>query len=52
MSGRLSYQRTGCKQLPQRDPGQRRLFSNGSRATATLTKLPMAMPSTNTSVNQ
>ena len=33
-----------CRQLPQRDPGQRMLFSSGSRAMQTFRKEPTAVP--------
>src|ERR1019366_887149 len=48
MSGRLSYQWIDCKQAPQREPGQSRLFSRGKRAMATFRKLPTQAPTTNT----
>ena|ERR1700722_207731 len=51
MSGTLSNQRIGWKQVPQRELGQSRLFSSGSRAMATLRKLPTHAPTTNTKIS-
>src|SRR4051794_6251455 len=51
-TGMLSRRRMGCQHLGQVDPGQRMLFSNGSRATQTLRKLPNAAPTRKTKTNQ
>src|SRR5262245_16021266 len=44
----LSQPRIGWKQWPQREPGQKMLFSSGKRAMQTLRKLPTIAPSTKT----
>src|SRR5260370_28495975 len=48
----LSYQRIGWKQRKQCEPGQRMLFSKGSRAAQALRKLPTAAPNRKTKASQ
>ena len=51
MIGRLSPAVRGWRQVRQREFGQRRLFSSGSRPTTTFRKLPTAGPRTNAQVS-